>query len=166
MVPCHGARWAMSWPPPRSCRRRPLSVTTRTQALACRVAASLPAIQKLYRDTVPMSLVLRAHCCACRNAPTSCRRALLRHISALMRCIVTQRSPAQPRHKILYHDPSLARPCERALSHALARGPVVSWPVSVVSWRMLNRIVAESWPCRGPCSCAHPSCVTIQFAVS
>ena len=139
----------------------PCRVTARTQALACRVAAFLPAIQKLYRDTVPMSLVLHAHCCACCNAPTTCRRALLRHIAALLHCIVTQRSPAQPRHKILCHDPPLARPCERTLSHALARGPVVPWPVSVVSWRMLNCIVAESWPCRGPCSCAHPSCVTI-----
>ena len=41
-------------------------------------------------------------------------------------------------------------------SLALARRPAVSQAMLAVSWHRLGRIVAESWPCRGPQAAPRP----------
>ena len=125
----------------------------RVTGAPCRVAASLPAIQKLYRDIELLLRVFRAHCCACRSAPLLCPRALLRRIAALLCCIVSQRSPPQPRYKILCRAPPLARPCARACCLTPLR---VGRP-----YRGLSR------PYRGTCSTVlwpSPSCVLVSPA--
>ena len=94
---CRGAPRPYRGPLPGRVTSAPCCVAARTQALAQRVAASLLAIQKLYRDIEHLLHAPRARCRACRSAPAPCRRALLRRIAALLRCIVTQRSP-------LHHD--------------------------------------------------------------
>ena len=89
-----------------------------------------------------------------------------------LRCIVAHRgliaapgcpvlrhmvTPSQPRYSFVSR-PSSQRPgpCSRAWltlrASRLYRGPLM-----VVSWRRLDRVVAESWPCRGPLAAPRPA---------
>ena len=134
MASCRGAHWVVSWPPPRPCHRRPLS------------CCSFPA-----RDTK----IVSRHRAPAARVP----RALL---CVSQRSSVVSQGAAAPYRSLaaLYRDPKVtpsvtiqnfvSRPSAsqamraRPLLHALAGGPAVSWPVSAVSWHLLDRIVAES----------------------
>ena len=113
------------------------------------VAGLLPSppitIQTLYRNT--------SSCRACRS---SLRRIVACCYAVSQPCCAVSRPkgrPPQPRYKILYRDPPLARPRARAAARSYAR-PIVSWPflaVSQGSWALCR----SAWaPCRHVPSCA------------
>ena len=99
----------------------------------CRVAASLPAIQKLYRDIEPLPRALRACCCVYRGALL---RRIVEHYCAVSQplCVVSRlKGRPQPRYNICIATPPLARPRARAASRPCAR-PAVSCSMVAVSW--------------------------------
>ena len=89
--------------PSQSCRRHVLSCRCAHERAgaqcrivwACCVAASLPAIQKLYRDTKPLAL-----CACCRECRSSLHRIVARYCALSQPCCAVSRSKGRP----LSHD--------------------------------------------------------------
>ena len=140
-APCRGVRCAVSWPPPRSYRGR---------ARLCRKPGR--PYRRLYHDT-PSTKAMRAHRVVRYHACRSPKRRIMAHhgrVAACIAAILQYKSRSQPRYKVCIVTCPLARPCSRALPHAQRAGPPYRGLLIAISWRRLDCVVAESWPCRGP----------------
>ena len=161
--PCRNARPAVLWL--YRCAQ------ARVGAPCSSVAAFAPGQDTifLYRDSSPLPLapcaVLRAHSAVLRAHAAVSQRCRLLYGDLKV-------TPPTIQFFLSRHSPPTARP-SRARAALPVRRPTIShasWPCRgravAVLWHMLGRIVAEPWPCRGPCSCAQLPCVTIQSIVS
>ena len=88
----------------------------------------------------------RAPCHACCNAPTSCRKALLRHIAAPSAlCRNAKPAPPVTIQTIVSRHTPLARPHARAAARSCTRADRVV-ALLAVSWGHVARLLAVSWP--------------------
>ena len=142
-APCRGARWVVSWPPPRPYRglAQPCRCAHTHTGAPCRRAVSRPSvtIQKLYRD--PSSC--RAPDRIAGRVAARCFRIAALIVTqvppqAMIQTIVSRLTPGQATRARAAARPAGSRPCRRLYYSSADRvAPPVTLPStyhSAVSW--------------------------------
>ena len=128
------AHWPCRWP----CRGRRLPCCNPLQSRYKICIATQTSAARTARRV--------ARCPAYHNAPTSCRRALLRRIAASsVSCRDARPAPPFMIQSFVSRHTSLTRPRALALQLALVRWLAVSWPC----WPCRGAVSHGYWPYRG-----------------
>ena len=141
---CTGRVASVHWP----CRMRAPTVSLAisqavSPVVSCPLSSPSVTIQKWYHDPS----LCRAPCRAPTTLYHSARSAISQRCCALCRSLSSNTPSSQAAHLSryahLYRDTISNGQAMRARAARLARRPAVSW-------HMVGRVVAESWPYRGP----------------